>query len=182
MLAPPYCSDTVMPSTPRSPNLRHRSMGNWSSRSISPARGAISACANSRTASRSASMSSPSWKFRPGRLERLISCLLWKFGERTPPGSVGQIAALHAHQRAAHGGNQFFAAFVDGIGAPLGHDDRAARLDHPAFHAKALALGGRSEDHTSELQSRLHLVCRLLLEKKKSILHWSVRRPLRGRT
>src|SRR6266550_5356219 len=30
--------------------------------------------------------------------------------------------------------------------------------------------GGRSEEHTSELQSRLHLVCRLLLEKKKRIL------------
>src|SRR2546422_3956849 len=28
----------------------------------------------------------------------------------------------------------------------------------------------RSEEHTSELQSRLHLVCRLLLEKKKQIL------------
>src|SRR2546429_5631590 len=28
---------------------------------------------------------------------------------------------------------------------------------------------GRSEEHTSELQSRLHLVCRLLLEKKKEI-------------
>src|SRR2546422_3456877 len=28
-------------------------------------------------------------------------------------------------------------------------------------------LGVRSEEHTSELQSRLHLVCRLLLEKKK---------------
>src|SRR2546422_3371651 len=28
---------------------------------------------------------------------------------------------------------------------------------------------GRSEEHTSELQSRLHLVCRLLLEKKKQI-------------
>src|SRR5205809_5728458 len=27
---------------------------------------------------------------------------------------------------------------------------------------------GRSEEHTSELQSRLHLVCRLLLEKKNS--------------
>src|SRR2546429_6880959 len=27
--------------------------------------------------------------------------------------------------------------------------------------------GRRSEEHTSELQSRLHLVCRLLLEKKK---------------
>src|SRR2546422_9863766 len=34
---------------------------------------------------------------------------------------------------------------------------------------RALAACGveRSEEHTSELQSRLHLVCRLLLEKKK---------------
>src|SRR2546422_6142765 len=31
----------------------------------------------------------------------------------------------------------------------------------------ALQLDPRSEEHTSELQSRLHLVCRLLLEKKK---------------
>src|SRR2546422_11404394 len=31
-----------------------------------------------------------------------------------------------------------------------------------------LAKDDRSEEHTSELQSRLHLVCRLLLEKKKS--------------
>src|SRR2546429_1620348 len=40
-------------------------------------------------------------------------------------------------------------------------DDAAAtcRLDHR-----------RSEEHTSELQSRLHLVCRLLLEKKKTLL------------
>src|SRR2546429_3707888 len=30
---------------------------------------------------------------------------------------------------------------------------------------------GRSEEHTSELQSRLHLVCRLLLEKKKETKH-----------
>src|SRR3712207_8659613 len=30
--------------------------------------------------------------------------------------------------------------------------------------------GGRSEEHTSELQSRQYLVCRLLLEKKYSIL------------
>src|SRR2546429_7028622 len=29
----------------------------------------------------------------------------------------------------------------------------------------------RSEEHTSELQSRLHLVCRLLLEKKKTSMH-----------
>src|SRR2546422_7894062 len=33
---------------------------------------------------------------------------------------------------------------------------------------------GRSEEHTSELQSRLHLVCRLLLEKKN---RQKIRRP-----
>src|SRR2546422_11556483 len=31
----------------------------------------------------------------------------------------------------------------------------------------AVTIDHRSEEHTSELQSRLHLVCRLLLEKKK---------------
>src|SRR2546422_2533005 len=34
--------------------------------------------------------------------------------------------------------------------------------------ALRLATLVRSEEHTSELQSRLHLVCRLLLEKKKN--------------
>src|SRR5436305_8872027 len=34
----------------------------------------------------------------------------------------------------------------------------------------ALAIGKRSEEHTSELQSRPHLVCRLLLEKKNDQL------------
>src|SRR5947199_3937368 len=48
---------------------------------------------------------------------------------------------------------------------PHGHScagiaSRAARGEH---------LGGRSEEHTSELQSLRHLVCRLLLEKKKNI-------------
>src|SRR2546422_2238399 len=32
---------------------------------------------------------------------------------------------------------------------------------------RTVTLAMRSEEHTSELQSRLHLVCRLLLEKKK---------------
>src|SRR2546422_832099 len=41
-----------------------------------------------------------------------------------------------------------------------------------AWHPPEPALDReRSEEHTSELQSRLHLVCRLLLEKKKSIQH-----------
>src|SRR2546422_4216673 len=34
-------------------------------------------------------------------------------------------------------------------------------------------IGVRSEEHTSELQSRLHLVCRLLLEKKKQKSEWT---------
>src|SRR3712207_8256343 len=41
--------------------------------------------------------------------------------------------------------------------------------------------GGRSEEHTSELQSRQYLVCRLLLEKKKETRHLRPslpRRPL----
>src|SRR2546429_2119792 len=38
---------------------------------------------------------------------------------------------------------------------------------HGVFPTKLVRIGRRSEEHTSELQSRLHLVCRLLLEKKK---------------
>src|SRR2546422_5353396 len=40
----------------------------------------------------------------------------------------------------------------------------AARYDLDRF-----GIVFRSEEHTSELQSRLHLVCRLLLEKKKTL-------------
>src|SRR5438309_9252576 len=38
-------------------------------------------------------------------------------------------------------------------------------------HAREEVRVGRSEEHTSELQSQFHLVCRLLLEKKKQIQH-----------
>src|SRR2546422_11195256 len=42
-----------------------------------------------------------------------------------------------------------------------------ARRSHSKRGWRRLAPTRRSEEHTSELQSRLHLVCRLLLEKKK---------------
>src|SRR5438067_4976581 len=42
-----------------------------------------------------------------------------------------------------------------------GHDELAV--------ARARATASRSEEHTSELQSRFDLVCRLLLEKKKKL-------------
>src|SRR5690348_18112644 len=37
---------------------------------------------------------------------------------------------------------------------------------HAGLLVPAVAVGERSEEHTSELQSPVHLVCRLLLEKK----------------
>src|SRR2546422_7790158 len=62
--------------------------------------------------------------------------------------------------------------------APVARAEAGQRLDREV-HARLtvhdqLAHRGRkderrSEEHTSELQSRLHLVCRLLLEKKKKV-------------
>src|SRR3712207_9369301 len=58
-------------------------------------------------------------------------------------------------------------SFLDGASLPEELIARAAELGY-----RALAItdhdGLRSEEHTSELQSRQYLVCRLLLEKKKS--------------
>src|SRR5690625_6279515 len=48
----------------------------------------------------------------------------------------------------------------------LRHTTISARLAWYVFDT-SLEIGCRSEEHTSELQSRGHLVCRLLLEKKK---------------
>src|SRR2546422_2151503 len=52
-------------------------------------------------------------------------------------------------------------------------------VDRELLHQRHRRIAGseivnrktRSEEHTSELQSRLHLVCRLLLEKKKKKTH-----------
>src|SRR5690348_18016627 len=46
-----------------------------------------------------------------------------------------------------------------------------ARADHDLVRMRSGACAGRSEEHTSELQSPVHLVCRLLLEKKKKTTH-----------
>src|SRR3712207_7772486 len=43
----------------------------------------------------------------------------------------------------------------------------SARAQNPKDGRDHLPVGSRSEEHTSELQSRQYLVCRLLLEKKK---------------
>src|SRR5947199_4469275 len=51
------------------------------------------------------------------------------------------------------------------LGASIGADE--AHLINLAAMGSAMARVLRSEEHTSELQSLRHLVCRLLLEKKK---------------
>src|SRR3712207_8277997 len=62
----------------------------------------------------------------------------------------------------------------DGVAVPAPHAAAAGRrprraapeLEHRGAERRAV---GRSEEHTSELQSRQYLVCRLLLEKKKQV-------------
>src|SRR2546422_6371091 len=65
----------------------------------------------------------------------------------------------HRHAPNAHGHRPL--DVVAGSGGGCGREPALA----PG--ADALPVPARSEEHTSELQSRLHLVCRLLLEKKK---------------
>src|SRR2546429_3500044 len=56
--------------------------------------------------------------------------------------------------------------------------EQSDRVDLP----ESLSRLERSEEHTSELQSRLHLVCRLLLEKKKKPLRSNPGDAIRQRT
>src|SRR3989449_10960069 len=71
------------------------------------------------------------------------------------------VSAIARDLVAAHGGTLRFTYThaLQGFSAQLSDAAAAVLAQHP--------LVARSEEHTSELQSRLHLVCRLLLEKKK---------------
>src|SRR5258708_30077093 len=60
-----------------------------------------------------------------------------------------------------------------------GPQGRHGRTDRPPWRLFSSAMT-RSEEHTSELQSPDHLVCRLLLEKKKTESGESVRAPRAG--
>src|SRR5438309_9112354 len=90
--------------------------------------------------------------------------------------ALGLFAAERApvvRERKAPGfvGDAFGLQLLLGLADP---GDLRSSVDHPrdgvVVHVAALTgddLGHRSEEHTSELQSQFHLVCRLLLEKKK---------------
>src|SRR5207253_3828015 len=81
---------------------------------------------------------------------------------------------LYADPRNAPAGHiDLLTAIMHEMGHKLGLDDSYAETDRDNLmygyltEIVAIRLGIRSEEHTSELQSRGHLVCRLLLEKKK---------------
>src|SRR3712207_7541814 len=62
------------------------------------------------------------------------------------------------------------ASLDDALGAVLRPNMPGTVDEYPNWSLPLPALLERSEEHTSELQSRQYLVCRLLLEKKKKIL------------
>src|SRR5438105_13497520 len=73
-----------------------------------------------------------------------------------------EIYTLSLHDALPIYGALRFRRHADGHGAL-----RRRETPHRAQHAGAFQSQPRSEEHTSELQSRVDLVCRLLLEKKK---------------
>src|SRR5690606_41020455 len=96
------------------------------------------------------------------------SCPLFPYTTlfRSRSGATSGAAAANA----SRSGMSRFLGPIAGIAAGLGI---AALLSHLGlsgalleFLSSAILIGLRSEEHTSELQSRENLVCRLLLEKK----------------
>src|SRR5258707_4693802 len=88
---------------------------------------------------------------------RIIVPLAW-------PGVLTALVLSFAHTLGEFGVVLMVGGNLPGITRTVSIDiyDRVQALDYAAAHQTA-----RSEEHTSELQSRQYLVCRLLLEKKK---------------
>src|SRR2546422_6072350 len=92
-------------------------------------------------------------------------------------GAAYASAMITARPRAIAGrpgrGDVLGAASLDALTPAATAAGEAARALHSFCSSRAISeesvttTAVRSEEHTSELQSRLHLVCRLLLEKKK---------------
>src|SRR3989442_3587299 len=77
--------------------------------------------------------------------------------------------SLRPEDVSAHDGRRLLFPPLGKCGLGSGVQDHASSHRCPCPWART----SRSEEHTSELQSRPHLVCRLLLEKKKNTLHHS---------
>src|SRR5687768_18072904 len=106
-----------------------------------------------------------------GTMAMLISSISATGAAASAPGTarrhhctwLGAVAMTSSAARAsATVGPSTRPAGVRSLRASADQLSRNARADS----GSAVGSDGRSEEHTSELQSRLHLVCRLLLEKK----------------
>src|SRR5690606_40840327 len=96
-------------------------------------------------------------------------CCLFCLMIRRPPGSA-LFPYTTLFRSRLHVGGRAGVELVGRRGPPAVR--RAGRVAAPRLHGDSGALrvaAPRSEEHTSELQSRENLVCRLLLEKKKKI-------------
>src|SRR2546422_5978907 len=83
---------------------------------------------------------------------------------RSPPGSL--FIFNHIPTTLS---SRFRRAFVESFVGGSSKIGVASVKPSTACRFALLRMWERSEEHTSELQSRLHLVCRLLLEKKKTV-------------
>src|SRR5690606_40065197 len=104
------------------------------------------------------------------------------YGTREPPAPGGGVGLGHVADLALGSGDRVEPLGPAGLapvdrdrgdakallaGGRLGDEVGRGRVEVVRVPAALAGVGGRSEEHTSELQSRENLVCRLLLEKKK---------------
>src|SRR5690606_39701738 len=85
--------------------------------------------------------------------------------DRRPPeagriGDVGDVGADAGHRAVVVGIERVLQTHADAVAMVLVKERITAEVEH-----RVVAVVDRSEEHTSELQSRENLVCRLLLEK-----------------
>src|SRR2546429_3134765 len=122
--------------------------------------------------------SNPDGEYLPPFNLRCLDHILQKGAEKIGvpylPDRIAQLTVDHAGHPACH----FCGACTTGCDTgsffstpwrflPLAEGTKNLELRTDALAKNILVDERRSEEHTSELQSRLHLVCRLLLEKKK---------------
>src|SRR5690242_11273030 len=95
------------------------------------------------------------------------------------PKMTERVHGAKATAHASSGSHLFSGRVENAVNKLLGEFHHARVLFRREVRIRGQMLAQRSEEHTSELQSHVNLVCRLLLEKKKGWLSGKVERLLR---